>query len=234
MFSRALAVPAAAVALAASVSLLAPTAQASSPPSAQRTGTQLAAALVPVSYFPPGYQVLGGPRLNSGSRLEHRPARYNLNTMSCKTLATSPPVTGYGETAAAIAYVAGPLPPNTGTAVVPTYLQEVYQFASPAAAAAYFRADYASYRRCWSGSATLGKITLTWTTQSLTKGSFRGHRAYYAHQTATLSGLSASHGYIQVVLVGTDVFTVSASGPKVPARPAPAAVLATLIARVRG
>jgi hypothetical protein len=232
MFSRALAVPAAAVALAATVSLFAPGAQASSPPGIQRTGTQLASALLPVSYFPPGYR--NGPSRNSGSRLEHGPARYNVNTMSCKKLVANPPVTGYGETAAAVAFVVRLPSAATGPAVLPTYLQEVYQFASPAAAAAFFQAGYASHLRCWSGSAAVSKMTFTWTTQSVTKGSFGGHRAFYAHVTTTFSGLSASHGYAQVVLVGADVFTVAASGPKVPARPAPAAVLAALIARVRG
>jgi hypothetical protein len=118
--------------------------------------------------------------------------------------------------------------------VLPTYDQEVYQFASPAAAAAYFQAVYASDLRCWSGSVTVLHMTFTWTTQSVTKGSFGGHRAFFIHVTDKFSGLSAGHGYAQVVLVGTDVITVSASGPKVPARPAPAAVLAALIARVRG
>jgi hypothetical protein len=235
MFSRALAVPAAAVAVAASVSLFAPAAQASSPPGVQRTGTQLASALLPVSYFPPGYQNFS--RRNSGSRLEHSPARYNLNTMSCKKLVINPPVTGYGETAAAVAYVTGPAPLTTGTVVLPTYIQEVYQFASPAAAAAHFQAEYASSLRCSSGSATVSKVTFTWTTQSVTKGYFGGHRAFYAHATTTFSGPSGpsatGHGYMQIVLAGTDIFTVTASGPKVPARPAPAAVLATMIARVR-
>jgi hypothetical protein len=233
MFSRALAVPAAAVALAAAVSFFAPAAQASGPPGVQRTGTQLASVLLPVSYFPPGYR--NGPRHNSGSRLEHGPARYDVNTMSCKKLVVNPPVTGYGETAAAVAFVVRlPLAP-TGTAVLPTYLQEVHQFASPAAAAAFFQAGYASYLRCWSGSATVSGMRFTWTTQSVTKGYFGGHRAIYAHFTTTFSGPSApstGRGYAQVVLVGTDVVTVTASGAKVPARPAPAAVLAALIARV--
>ena len=232
MFSRALAVPAAAVALAASVSLFAPAAQASGPPGAQLTGTQLAAALVPASYFPSGYEKIPGQ--NSGSRLEHGPARYNLNTMSCKKLVINPPLTGYGETAAAVGYVADSVPATTGITVLPTYVQVVYQFASPAAAAAYFQADSASsYLRCRSGSATVSHITITWSTQSVTKGHFDGHRAFYAHVTTTFSDHSVSHGYVQIVLVGTDVFTVIAAGPKVPDRPAPAAVLAALIARVR-
>jgi hypothetical protein len=233
MFSRALAVPAAAVAIAATVSFFAPAAQASSPPGVQRTGTQLASALLPVSYFPSGYQK-GGSR-NSGSRLEHSPARYHLNTMNCKKLVTNPPVTGYGETAAAVDYVSGSAPAKTGITVLPTYVQEVYQFASPAAAAAYFQADHASYLRCWSGSAAISSIRITWTTQSVRKGYFGGHRAFYAHVTSTtaISGHSATgHGYVQIVLVGTDIITVAASGPKVPSRPAPAAVLAALIARV--
>jgi hypothetical protein len=226
MFSRALAVTAA-VALAATVSLIAPAAQASSPPGVQLTGTQLASALLPVSYFPPGYQ--HAPIGNSGSRLEHGPARYSLNTMSCEKLVVSPPITGYGETAAAVAADYA-----TGRSSTTGYLQEVYQFASPAAAAAYFQADHASYLRCWAGSAVLSGKTFTWTTQSVTKGYFGGHRAFYAHATTTLSGASASRAYAQIVLAGTDVFTVTASGTKVPARPAPAAVLASLITRVRG
>ena len=232
MFSRALAVPASAVALAATVSLFAPAAQASSPPGAQRTGTQLASALLPVSYFPPGYQK--GPSHNSGRRLEHSPARYNLNTMSCKKLVASPPVTGYGETAAAVAFVVRPPSATTGDRVLPRPTLRRCT-SSPAPPPRRRSSRRAMRRTCGAGrgSATLLNITFTWTTQSVMKGYFGGHRAFYAHLTTKISGLSVSHGDQQIVLVSTDVVTVAASGPKVPAHPAPAAVLAALIARIR-
>ena len=123
--------------------------------------------------------------------MEHGPARYNVNTMSCTKRVTNPSITGYGETAAAVAYVTDLFPAPTGPTELPTYLQQVYQFASPAAAAAFFQAGYASDLRCWSGSVTVSHMTFTWTTQSVTKGSFGGHRAIYSHFTTTFSGPSA-------------------------------------------
>jgi hypothetical protein len=230
VFSRALVLSAAAAALTATVSFIGPAAQASSRTGAQLTGTQLAAALLPVSYFPSGYQK--GPSQNSGNRLEHGRARYSLTTMSCKELFTYPPLTGYGETAAAIDYVTGQA--SATTLVVPTYFQGVYQFASSAGAAAYFQADYESYLRCWSGSVTQSHTTWSWVTQSVTKGHFDGNRAFYAHLTVKFSGSPASHSDQEIVLAGPDVFTVAASGVKVPTRPEATAVMASMIARVRG
>jgi hypothetical protein len=147
-------------------------------------------------------------------------------------LFANPPLRGYGENATAGEFVTGP-PQATGTVVsLPTYLQDVCQFASTAAAASYFRADFASYRRCWSGSTTLVHLRWAWTTQSLTKGYFGGHRAFYDRLISTVTGAPASRTYAQIVLAGTDVFTVATTGT--PARPAPAAALASLITRVRG
>jgi len=230
VFSRALAASLAAATLAITGSLVAPAAQASGSPDVQLTGTQLASALLPASYFPRGYQ--RGPDWNSGRRLEHSPAKYSLYTMNCGKWFTDLPVTGYGETATAGAFVTLPtLPTTSGATWIPTYMQDVYQFASPAAADSYFRADHASYQRCWSGSGTLAHVTFTWRTQSLTTGYFGGHRAFYVHLTNKAAGAPGGHTYAQIVLVGTDVFTVSASGT--PARPVPAAVLASLIARVQ-
>ena len=229
MFSRALAASLAAATLAITGSLLAPAAQASGSPDVQLTGTQLASALLPASYFPHGYQ--RGPDWNSGRGLEHATAKYSLYTMSCAKLFTDPPATGYGETAAAGAFIILPTLPTTSETWSPTYTQDVYQFASPAAADSYFRADYASYQRCRSGSATFAHMTFTWRTQSLTNGYFGGHRAFYVQLTDKAGGSPASRSYAQIVLIGTDVFTVGASGT--PARPAPAAILASLIARVR-
>jgi len=143
--------------VAATAWLLAPAAQASAGQGMQLTGTQLAAALLPASDFPAGYQ--RDPAWNSGSRLEHAPARYSLYTISCQKLYGDAPLAGYGETATAGDWVSSRLPASTLNGWVPSYMQSVYQFASDTAASHYFQADYSSYAR-WSGSVSLPHMTL--------------------------------------------------------------------------
>jgi hypothetical protein len=104
-------------------------------PAIQLTGTQLASALLPASYFPAGCKVVKSTVFNSGPRLEHGPAKYHLATFSCKNyLVNGLPETGFGETSSAGDAV------NKGSQA---YQQGAWQFASASQAASFFRQFYA-------------------------------------------------------------------------------------------
>jgi hypothetical protein len=140
---------------------------------------------------------------------------------SCeKSLLGDLPDSGFGETAYAgdtIGRLLGGWPQ--------AYVQSVYQFASAAGAAAYYRASYAMTVRCRTVTAADGSRTEGVTTQSLTEGHVGGHQAFTAVQTVTLTGDPNGINDTQTVLVGTYVFALDAYGTTVPTRPAPTAAM---------
>ena len=203
--------------------LLGPAAQAA--PVVQHTGTQLASALLPASYFPSGYKVEKFGHFNSGRRLEHGPAKYHLATFGCKKfLLNGLPQTGFGETADA-----GNVMNNRGRA----YQQVVWQFASSGQAASFYRQLDAFTWRCRSVTATLGQDTAKLTTQSLKQTHLGRHPAFRAAQTETLTGFPATINDTTVTVAGTDVYFIDAAGQKPPSKPAVPAALLHLIARVQ-
>jgi hypothetical protein len=225
MYFRAIAITVTAASLAVAGSLAA---QAALAPVIQLTGTQLSTSLLPVSYFPVSYSESPGTAYNSGSRLEHAPAKIDLYTYSCKKwLLGELPDSGFGETA----YAGGTVGRLLG-GWPQAYVQSVYQFASAARAAGYYRANYAMAARCRIVTAADGSKTEGVTTQSLRKGHVGGHQAFTALQTVTLTGGPKGINDTQVVLAGTYVFALDAYGTMVPTRPTPTAAMLSLIVRV--
>ncbi len=226
MFFRAMAGAAAATAagLATAGLLLVPPAQAVSPVAVQLTGTQLASQLLPTSYFPSGYTIEKGSAYNSGRQLEHAAAKYNLATFSCKKSLTSGlPNTGFGETATAGSIISDR---KEG------FQQTVWQFASSAQAASFYKRMYGLYSRCRSVTATIGSYTARLTTQSLTKTQVGGHLAFKAAQRVTLTGFPVTLNDTLVIVAGTDVFLINAGGPTMPGKPALTTAMLHLIARI--
>jgi len=64
------------------------------------------------------------------------------------------------------------------------------------------------------------------------KGQVDGHLALFDRQTMKSAGTQTSHSAFQMVLAGTDVFTVCAFGATVPTHPPLGAATLALIARV--
>jgi hypothetical protein len=203
--------------------LLGPAAQAAAP--VQLTGTQLRAALLPASYFPPGYKVQKNGNYTSGSRLEHAPARYHLAAFSCQHyLIYSLPNTGFGETAAAGDIIA------VKTAA---FSQSVYQFATPAQAATFYQQFYAFTGRCRSITASYQGTAVRLTTQSISRTHMGRYPAFRAQQTESATGLGATINDTTTTLAGTDVYVLDAFGHnKAPTTPTGPAALLALIARV--
>jgi hypothetical protein len=225
MFCRAVPVTAAACAMAGL--LLAPGSQAAASRDVRLTGTRLASALLPVSYFPSGCQVVKSGDHNSGSRLEHGPARYRLVTFGCpEFLLSGLPQAGLGETATAGIAVSSRRP-------AAGYQQTAWQFSSSSRAAAFCQQMYAFTARCATITAKTGTFTAGLTTRSLKKTRLGGRQAFQAVQAVTAAGFPATINDTLVTVAGTDVFLIDAAGRKPPARPAPATALLHLIIRVQ-
>jgi hypothetical protein len=203
--------------------LLGPAAQAAAP--AQLTGTHLHAALLPASYFPSGYQVEKIENYSSGAKLEHGQARYHLATFSCqKWLVFAFPETGFGETATAADIIS-----RAGSQA---YAQTVFQFATSAQAATFYRQMYAFTQRCRTITASFhGKVGLT--TKFIKQEHVGRYAAFRALQTETATGFRPTLNDTTTVLAGTDVYQLDAAGQTVPATPAVPAALLHLIARVQ-
>jgi hypothetical protein len=223
-----------AVATAFSLLVLAPAMPAAAAPAVQVTqvtGTRLAGALLPPSWFGPGLRVIPDSTWNSGGKLEHGRAKYNLATVSCATFFFGS--TGFGETAAAGSSVGIDLT---------EYLQAVYQFASPGGAAAFFRGSYRDFGRCRSAVFTVGAESVRVKTQSTTAG----HAGKYQAFVVDMSTSEQSSGsnvpivttdHVLYVLAGTDVYDVvpnisGTTSTAPPGNPQATSIAFALIARV--
>jgi hypothetical protein len=209
--------------LAIAALLLGPAAQAATP--VQLTGAQLASRLLPTSYFPSGYKIDKAATFNSGGRLEHGPAKHHLASLGCKNyLINGLPRTGFGETA-----TAGSVVGRRAQA----YEQHVWQFASPAKAASFYRQYYAFTQRCRTITATVGKDKAGLTTRLLKKTHVGRYPVFRALQIVTLTGFPPTVNDTTVALAGTDVYLINAAGNIEPAKPTVPAALLRLIARVQ-
>jgi len=222
MFFRALA---AAIAVSALGLTGSAAAQAAAAPGGQLTGTQLASALLPVSYFPARYEILWHG--SSGSRLEHPAVKVNQYTFSCTSwLEGGEPDEGYGETAYAGDQVA------TTMGFQYQDVQMVYQFPSASAAASYYRANYALAKRCETVTASIAGGAEKLTTQSLTAGRADGYPAFFQVQTVTQPGGGGIND-AETVLAGRYVVSIDRIEPLAHTLQSPSAATLALITRVQ-
>ena len=229
-------------AIAAAVVLAAPTGHAARPPAptatptptparattptpgpAQWAGFQLAAALLPTSDFPAGYQVI--ENLDTGDGLFSQPD--TVPTANCRLGGAVEIVLGDGSLyhAYGTADATELLESSSQPATVQTVLlgQAVYQFASPANAETFF----SSVRTClidnraWSHGVDTALVN--------------GDQAVTADLSYNQAGAVSSSTEPLFVLQGTDVFALSAASytsPGTPTIPGAAELIAELIARV--
>jgi hypothetical protein len=189
-------------------------------PAPQFTGTQLVSALLPPSYFGPGMSVSKNSTTDSGSHLEHGPAKYSLATSSCSDFYNE--VTGWGETAVAEDTVA-----NKKTTV--WYSQAVSQFASATAAAAFFHGTYSALHRC-ANTVFTGGVTIRFRTYDISYGRVGSFQSFTADQSVTF--MVVNHFHYLYVLDGVDVYEVIPSSLTTPNASAAVPMFNALRARV--
>jgi len=190
--------------------------------SQQLTGSQVASALLPPGAFGTGYAAEKDTARNSGPHLETAGSRYRLATLGCNAFEADYTRTGFGETAMATNSVDNP----DG---VPAYGQIVYEFRTGSAAAGFLGGLREIGGRCGSFNRGDGaRIQL----RIVPVASVGGHPAFWLDETITLSGYTSRVDSL-LTAAGTDVFGIASIGlvSAPPTKPAPAALLARLIAR---
>lgn len=202
------------------------------PGTIQVTGTQLASALLPSAAFGSGYRPFA--ELDSGRSLGH-PASPHVAAASCALYSVllgasdlpGDPGHGFGATANATEELLG----GYGT-----YLQSVYQFASPPDAAALSAQVYARYASCRSFvfSGTRLKLESESRTRAGTNPAFLVR--FVVSYPGSADALPPYPEEVLFTADGDDVFLMNASTSKAPSPPAAtlAALTLPLIARVQG
>jgi hypothetical protein len=193
----------------------------------QLTGVQLLAALLPASAFPPGYKLDKSDVYDSGAHLLTAPAKYHLATMSCTSFAKNFGSKGFGESAVA--------DDDFATATFNRdLLQQVYQFRTSRAAAAFFAGLRAIARRCPQFLLTGSGPGTSVTTKVFDAAPIAGHRTFQVNMAGTATGIMIGLKLVFTV-AGPDVFTTGnlgiATAP--PTKPAPRTTMLRLINRVR-
>jgi len=195
----------------------------------QVDGTQLKAALLPLSDFPPGYAVSNAA--DSGGRLEAAPAKYNLATMSCSSWEQEFGRQGFGETAVAIGSVS---PSSPNLTEITGYGQLVYQFRTAGAASSFFSRTRALGGRCGSFSENRGEVNVTVKIRVVSAPPVGGHAAFWIDQRFSASSIS---GEVNALITdeGTDVYGLEGVGVGTapPSSPSPARRIVKLFARVQ-
>jgi hypothetical protein len=194
-------------------------------PAPHFTGTQLVSALLPASYFGPGMSLLKDATSDSGSHLEHGPARYSLAKSSCTDFYNQP--LDWGETAMASDAIGN-------KAQTAWYSQEVFQFASSTAAAAFFHGSYNAFHRCAIAVLSGNGLTARFTIQHIAAGRVGSFQSFTVDQTITFSSGSPHYNRIHYVYVldGTDVYEVIPGSTTTPKTSAVVPIFNALRARV--
>jgi hypothetical protein len=193
----------------------------------QLTGVQLRAALLPASAFPAGYKLDKSGVYDSGAHLLTVPAKYHLATMSCASFAKHFGFKGFGESAVAgDAFVTATFNREFG--------QQVYQFRTSRAAAAFFGGLRAIARRCPKFLLTESGLGASLTTKVFDASSIAGHRTFQANEAGTIMGFRLGLKLV-FTLAGPDVFMTGNVGvfAAPPTSPAPRTTMLRLIKRVR-
>ena len=191
--------------------------------SGQLTGTQLQTVLLPQSFFPAGFTLSSSSLVTSGSALTSSPPQYDLATVDCATFINHFGNTGFGETALAAVSAAGQSQ---------AFDQLVYQFGSPAAAAAFVAGVKSTAGRCGSFTATANGATGTFSLKAAPGPAVGGHPSLELTQAGVLN-----HSTLTVDTVlsasGVDVFAGAAVGlgAAAPASLAPATIVYDLMKR---
>ena len=192
----------------------------------QLTGTELAKLLLTGSDLP-GFAPTTGGALNSGADLTTGAAKYPLASLSCNSLANDFDDTGFGESAMATDMLA-----NSTNGDI--FDEAVYQFATPAAASAFYTRLKTVWLSCGrftanDGSGNTGILTATATSAP----SGLGRQDFGFTLKGTTMGAAFAEGNT-IVLDGVDVYALSPGkqGSTVPTDLDPATLTQKLIDRV--
>ncbi len=229
----------AAIAVATSAFLIAPVAAQAATHPVQVSGAKLKSALLPASTFGSDFSLLGA--ISSGKSLRHEKATKHVATMSCANFENAG-LDNFGESAVAISVsVDNSLFTSTGPSSLTNlnllYEQEVYQFPSTKAAAAFYNQAYAKFASCKSfddiapGGPGSGSTAIT--LESIAKTKVGTHQAFKLTQSLGGSGVPGVSLNLNTLVTrsGADIFLVVNFSTT--NRPLAATAMLKLVNRVR-
>jgi hypothetical protein len=195
-----------AVAIALSVGAMAETAAAQPlrhPSTPQVSGTKLQAALLPPSAWGP--ENVNNSSLNSGSKLVETKKPVRVASVACGYYESRMFTGGFGNTAGADEHYTNPGWLSTWPFTDLDGDQDVMQFPTAAAAAAYFGQAEAKYKTCAPSGSSYDATTV-----SVLPATVSGYHAFAVTQTADVPDLDRYQLYRNslYVLAGLDVFDV--------------------------
>jgi hypothetical protein len=199
----------------------------------QLTGTALKSALLPLSDFPPGYQIDtrgtqdSGPTLVSGTTA---PAPQNCPQM---IKATNYPTAGL--TAGVIEFLDDTTIDHRSIHHQRSFDERIYQFATTSGSTGYFDLVRSMTSHCLSVTERVGAATMVFKQMASLATPVAGHEALLVRGSTTIGGANAVSIDLYVI-DGTDVYVVGSSVVGVPLTAQPsslAALMAKLIVRVQ-
>jgi PknH-like extracellular domain len=195
----------------------------------QLTGSKLATLLLPVSALPSGFASSPGTAIDSGAALTTAAAKYSITSLSCNDLVNDFGQSGFGENAMAFNVLA-----NSTNGEI--FEEAVYQFATPAAASAFYTGLKDKWPSCGTftandGTGDSGNLTVA----GASAPSGLGQEDFGLTMKGSSSGTDLAEG-TTVALDGADVYAASAGAQSttVPTDLDQAALMQKLISSVSG
>jgi len=204
----------------------------------QISGARLQTGLLPASAFGAGFTL--STTLNTGSSLLSNPTAPNVPAMSCSTFEGKIYVSGFGNSAGALAKYVNPNAAMQRPEAIIQGFQDVIQFATASAATTFFTAARAKYTACQSFSepnptdTNPGGGTFQISTLGMSKTTVSGDAAFSVTQQIALSETPGATEFVDVLyaVAGTDVYSMwQQSGTN--DEPSPT-VMGNLIKKIQG
>jgi len=180
----------------------------------QVSGSRLQTGLLPASAFGTGFTL--GTTLNTGSGLLSSPAAPNVPAMSCSTFEGKIYVSGFGNSAGALAKYVNPNAATQRPEAIIQGFQDVIQFATTSAATSFFAAARAKYTACQSFTepnptdTNPGGGTFQISTLGVSKTTVSGDTAFSVTQQIALSETPGAAEFVDVLYAaaGPDVYSM--------------------------
>lgn len=202
---------------------LAPAASAATPGIRQVTGSKLATALVPASYFGRGFKATGP--IDTGNALQPGNVDFNIAKMSCSDFWAI-----YGEPALGETALAEDQLNDFGAGLDDQ--QIVYQLPSSRVAKSFYGTAYTKYGKCREITIAGRGYRMHVKTRSIARTRVGRSTAFVVTQVSTFTDDSVPlYTYTLFALDGDDAFILEASTPSA-TEPDLTAIVARLISRV--
>jgi len=191
-----------------------PSARDSQSKTPQLSGPRLQTGLLPASAVGAGFTP--GATLNTGSGLLSTPTAQNGPTTSCSTFEGKIYVSGFGNTAGALAEYVNPNAAMQRPEAIMQGFQDVIQFGTASAATTFFTQARAKYLACLSFSepnptdTSPGGGTFQISTIGVSKTTVGGNAAFAVTQQIALSEHPGATEFVDVLyaVAGTDVYSM--------------------------